>query len=162
MTSGQGEQHQHRSSLDQLHIQHKCIVRGEMIGYFLLLPVSTLPAFPLVLKNSMGAATVTVYSANRIQLDKGRPIRKKKIKVGIVLTGGAHPSVFAEYVFFLTKFSFRGCFLFLLNKSIHFRWRKSYFVHMYPKQACKMLDFRMFFFYFYFLHSSLFFGHAHL
>ena len=57
--------------------------------------------FPVVLKNGMGAATVTVYSANRIQLDKGRPIRKKKLKVGIALTGGAHPFVFAEYFFFL-------------------------------------------------------------
>ena len=39
--SGEWEQHQHRTSLDQLGVQYKCTVKGEMNGNLLQLPVHT-------------------------------------------------------------------------------------------------------------------------
>ena len=39
---GKWEQQQNRTSLDQLRVQHKCTVMGEINGILLQLPVSTL------------------------------------------------------------------------------------------------------------------------
>ena len=40
--SGKEEKQQHRTSLDQLFVQHKCTVMGKINGNYLLLPFSSL------------------------------------------------------------------------------------------------------------------------
>ena len=40
--SGEWEQQQHRTSLDQLGVQHKCTVMGEMYGNLLHLPFNSI------------------------------------------------------------------------------------------------------------------------
>ena len=43
-------QQQHKTSLDQLHVQQKCSVSGEINGICLLLPVFTPQEFPLSIR----------------------------------------------------------------------------------------------------------------
>ena len=55
--SGKWRQQQHRTSLDQLRVLHKCTVTGELNGILLLHPVSTLQWLPLNKINQIGRAT---------------------------------------------------------------------------------------------------------
>ena len=54
--NGKWEQQQHRTILDQLRIQHKCKVMGEMNEKKLLLPVFTQQGFPLYEVHQIGRA----------------------------------------------------------------------------------------------------------
>ena len=46
-----------KTSLDQLFVQHKCPVIGEINGVCLVLPVSTLQGFPLYEVQQIGRVT---------------------------------------------------------------------------------------------------------
>ena len=54
--SGKWEQQQHRTSLDQLLVQHKCTFMVEMNGKYLKLPFSALTGFPLYEVHQIGRA----------------------------------------------------------------------------------------------------------
>ena len=55
---GKWQQQQHRTSLDQLLVQHKCTVMDEMNGNCEQLPFSTLRGFPLYEANQIARAAV--------------------------------------------------------------------------------------------------------
>ena len=54
--SGEWKQQQHRTSLNELSVQHKCTVMGEMNEISLQLPVYTLQAFALYKVHQIGRA----------------------------------------------------------------------------------------------------------
>ena len=90
----------------------------------------------------MSAATALVYSANRIRLDKKRPIRKnKKNQVGISLTGVAHPLVIAEYLIFF-KANLRLFFSFSINFFLMYKQKILFWLYV------SYISFNFFFNYF--------------